>query len=238
MFILSDFFYNAARLSEKYRSDARRNILRTLVSVSVLIASVSVQGAEIPAVACTPIILSTDANVAGLTLTALHIRTGDLFDRQLPDEGRLVHGAANALHIATRQTTIMQALPFRKGEILKSDSLDEAERVLRSRRYLRAASVVPLKRCGNSVEIEVRTADNWTLTPSVSFSSAGGVERYKLEVQDLNVLGLGKELSLKQSESSGERESSFVYGDDNVFGTHYRFRLALGSYDIGDSDSC
>jgi len=174
-------------------------------------------------------------DVTGLRVRTIQVRAGDLFDRQLPTEDRLVHGAANALHIATRQSTILQALPFKVGDTLYKDALNEAERLLRSRRYLRAATVLPLQRCGNAIDIEVRTVDNWTLTPSVSISSAGGVERYKIEVQDLNVLGLGKELTFKQAESAGERESLFVFGDDNVFGTHHRVRVELGTSNDGDT---
>ena len=208
------------------------NLFLLLVALT---SSQSAQSAEPAVFACTPVALLPTDSVTGLTVTSIQVRTGDLFDRQLPSENRLVHGAANALHIATRESTVRQALPFRLGAVLESDSLTEAERILRSRRYLRSATVAPLRRCGDGVEIEVRTVDNWTLTPSVSVSSKGGVERYKVEVQDLNVLGLGKELAFKQSESSDEQESSFVYGDDNVFGTHHRFRLELGSSDTGDS---
>lgn len=173
-------------------------------------------------------------SVAGLRVNNIQVKAGDLFNSKRGNESLIIHSAANALHIATRTSTITHALPFRKGEVLATDSLAEAERVLRSRRYLRSALVTPISLCGDLVDIEVRTVDNWTLTPSISFSSKGGVERYKIEVQDLNVLGLGKELTFRQSESGNDRETRFVYGDDNVFGSQYRLRLTLGSTDSGD----
>jgi len=187
-----------------------------------------------PQQTCTLIPWTPEDSTAGLHVNGIQINAGDLFNDQRRSESRIIHSAANALHIATRNKTILQALPFRQGDVLAEDSLEEAERVLRSRRYLRSASVVPVSRCGESLYIEVRTVDNWTLTPSISLSSKGGVERYKIEVQDLNVLGLGKELTFRQEESNGERETRFVYGDDNVLGSQHRLRLTLGSTDSGD----
>lgn len=183
---------------------------------------------------CTSIPWTTEDSTAGLQVNGIQINAGDLFNDQRRNESQIFHSAANALHIATRNRTVLQALPFRRGDVLVKDSLEEAERVLRSRRYLRSASVVPVSRCGETVDIEVRTVDNWTLTPSISLSSKGGVERYKIEVQDLNVLGLGKELTFRQEESDGERETRFVYGDDNVLGSQHRLRLTLGATDSGD----
>lgn len=175
------------------------------------------------------------AAIAGATVGRIEIRAGDLFDPSLPNQRRLVHGAANALHVATRRSTVLAALPFAPGDVLKDGALAEAERVLRDKRYLRAATVRPVRRCGDVVDLEVRTVDNWTLTPSVSFSSAGGVARYALEVQDLNVLGLGKELTFRRSESGAERETLFAYGDDNVLGGRHRLRVELGDTETGQA---
>ena len=184
--------------------------------------------------ACIAADLTPSDLIAGLRVREIHINAGDLFDEQNINESLYIHSAANALHVATRRKTILQALPFRKGELLSASSLDDAERVLRSRRYLRSATVVPLERCGDSIDIVVRTVDNWSLTPSISLSSAGGVERYKIEVQDLNVLGLGKELTFRQAQSDGDRETTFVYGDDNVLGSYHRLRVTLGATESGD----
>jgi len=93
---------------------------------------------------------------------------------------------------------------------------------------------VPVRRCGDVVDVDVHTIDNWTLTPSIAFGSAGGVERYSVEVQDMNVLGLGKELLFRVSRSGEEHESRFVYGDDNVLGGPHRLRLEVGDTEDGE----
>jgi len=58
-----------------------------------------------------------------------------------------------------------------------------------------------------------------------------------LEIQDLNVLGLGKELKIRQSRSGDEQSSTFIYGDDNVLGSRYRLHLELGDTDDGEQYS-
>jgi outer membrane protein assembly factor BamA len=169
-----------------------------------------------------------------LIVGQITIRTGDLFNLNDPTQDQFVHSAANSLHLVTREKTIADALPFRSGDVFSVDLLTEGERTLREKRYLRDATVVPHRICANRVDVEVRTIDNWTLTPSVSFGSAGGENRYSFEIQDLNVLGLGKELKVRQSRNDGEKSSAFLYGDDNVWGSRHRLRLELGDTDDGE----
>jgi len=168
-----------------------------------------------------------------LVIGQVTIRSGDLFDIADPTQGQFVHSAANALHLTTREKTLSAALPFRRGDVFSLSLLAEGERILREKRYLRDAFVIAHRVCGNEVDVEVQTIDNWTLTPSLSFGSAGGENRYTIEIQDLNVLGLGKELKLRQQRRGENQESTFLYGDDNVLGSRYRLSLALGDTDDG-----
>ena len=167
----------------------------------------------------------------------IEIHAGNLFDLKRPDQSEFVHTAANALHIVTREKTILDALPFRSGETFSAELLREGERVLRSRRYIRDATLTAVRTCSRRVDVEVHTIDNWTLTPSISFGHAGGDNRYAFEIQDLNVLGSGKEVKIRQSHKAGVKSSNFIYGDDNVFGSHHKFRLEIGETDDGDNHS-
>ena len=167
----------------------------------------------------------------------IEVHAGNLFDLKRPDQSEFVHSAANALHIVTREKTILDALPFRSGQTFSAELLREGERVLRSRRYIRDATITAVRTCSRRVDIEVHTIDNWTLTPSVSFGHAGGDNKYAFEIQDLNVLGSGKEVKIRQSHKAGVKSSSFIYGDDNVFGSHHKFRLEIGETDDGDNHS-
>ncbi len=160
--------------------------------------------------------LPEETSAQALVFGRITVRTNDLFNLDSESENAFVHSAANALHLNTRQVTIYNALPFTEGDAFSEERLLEAERILRGKRYLRDAFVTPHRICGNRVDVEIKTIDNWTLTPSVSFGSAGGQTRYSFEIQDLNVLGLGKEFTLRNSQNGDEQKTLFNYRDDNV----------------------
>lgn len=180
---------------------------------------------------------SSAVDASGLVFGRITIRAGDLFDLSNSGENAFIHSAANALHPSTRNTTVFNALPFSEGDSFSEEKLLEAERLLRKKRYLRDAVAIPHRVCGNRVDVEINTIDNWTLTPSVSVGSAGGSSRYALEVQDLNVLGLGKQLRFRSSRSDGRQETGFSYRDDNMFGTRYQLVAGLGDTDGDQSYS-
>ncbi|MEE9320795.1 MAG: hypothetical protein V3U76_10150 [Granulosicoccus sp.] len=189
------------------------------------LASGQLQAAE-----CRPWV---DSKTQALTFGDIAVNVGDLFDPAQAQERHGIHRLGNALHFRSRETTILQALPFRRGDDFSLALIGEGERALRARQFLRDARIVPTRQCGNEVDVEVRTVDNWTLTPSISYGTAGGVSRYIVELQDLNVLGLGKELKLRLQKIGGERETIFVYGDNNVFGSQHRLRFELSDADDG-----
>lgn len=180
---------------------------------------------------------SDDELSADWTIGRIDVQASNLFDLTKSKQGKLVHSAANALHWVSRDQTVLDALPFRSGDVFSAEILVEGERVLRSRRYIRDAIVSVAEICDRRVDIEVQTIDNWTLTPSISFGQAGGDSRFSFEIQDLNALGFGKELKLRQSHSGDGKISSFVYSDDNVVGSHHMLRLGLGETDHGNQFS-
>ena len=173
------------------------------------------------------------AQAQDLRVGRISIRAGNLFNLNDPSQTKRMHSVANSLHISSRESTISDILTFSSGEAFSEKLLAESERSLRKKRYLHDATIVAHQLCGNVVNIEVLTIDNWTLTPSVSFGSAGGETRYAYEIQDLNVLGLGKELRIQQSHNGDLKSSNFRYADDNVMGSRYQFQLGLAKTDDG-----
>jgi len=169
-----------------------------------------------------------------LFIGEIRIDSGDLFDPNKPDQRRLVHRLSNSLHIKTQNGTTKAVLPMRTGDVYSDALLVESERVLRSKRYIRDASVKAVQICGSDVIVDVHTIDNWTLTPSISYGRAGGENTYTFELQDLNIFGTGKELKLRDHQSGDLRESTFTYGDDNVLGGRHRVRIELGDNDEGE----
>ncbi|WP_085949163.1 hypothetical protein [Paraglaciecola chathamensis] len=111
----------------------------------------------------------------------------DIFDLDDPDTA-LIHRWANFFHIKTHEYTIINESAFflKKCQIEKED-VDELERYLRQRKYIREAKVT----LENSGKFLVETWDNWSLMPTIDFGRKGGVNKYSIGVKDRNLLGLG-----------------------------------------------
>jgi hypothetical protein len=196
-----------------------------------LVLLVALAGRQLQAAECQSWI---DSTAESLTFGNISVNVGDLFDPEQAQERRGIHQLGNALHFRSRGKTILQVLPFQQGDAFSLAMIGEGERALRARRFLHDAHIVPIRQCGSEVDVEVRTVDNWTLTPSISYGTAGGVSRYIVELQDLNVLGFGKELKLRLEKTGDNKETTFVYGDNNVLGGQHRLRLELSDADDGE----
>jgi len=99
------------------------------------------------------------------------------------------HRWANWLHIKTKVKTLENEAAFFLTECNKNkQDLDELERHLRTKKYLRDARVFYKK---NDQHIYVQTWDNWSLLPTASFGRKGGKNNFSWGVKERNLLGLG-----------------------------------------------
>jgi hypothetical protein len=113
--------------------------------------------------------------------------TNSIFD--LSDKAAVfIHNWANALHIKTKEKTLLNESAFflNKCKITDKD-LQELERHLRSKKYIRESSVTYLE----DKKIKVETWDNWSLMPTVDFGRKGGQNKFAIGLKDRNLLGLG-----------------------------------------------
>ncbi len=167
-----------------------------------------------------------------LKIGKIIVNTNDVFDLDNPKEKTIAHKLVNKLHLQTKPYVIRKQLLFVSGDPFQFRKLSETERKLRSRRYIKSAEVRPLEVCGNQVTIEVSTRDNWSLTPSLSFSRSGGNNRSGIAIKEHNLFGLGKSLSLNYKKGV-ERSSKFLsFEDYQLLGT--RKTLLLGYQDNSD----
>lgn len=97
--------------------------------------------------------------------------------------------AGNTLHIKSQNSTIKNLLLFKENQPLDSLIVQESERLVRSQRYIRRVLVEPIKISENSdsVDINIRVLDSWSLIPTGSISSS----RMNFELSERNFLGLG-----------------------------------------------
>ena len=177
-------------------------------------------------------------------LESQHARIGQIeveIEELFQDEVRALaapYRIANGLHIATRRPTITQQLLFRAGEPYRRSTLDETERLLRAQRYLREATIEPIRyNEDGTVDVRVRVHDVWTLSPGFSFGRKGGENSTRFEFEDTNLLGFGKQISLSRSSDVDRSAWRLAYTDPHVLGSWWRLSGARGSLSDGSETS-
>jgi hypothetical protein len=117
-----------------------------------------------------------------------------------PDPDALwLHRLANWAHVTTRPDTVLRALPFASGAVIRLSDLAEAERLLRDKSYLHDAKVrlSPVCNADQSYDVHVETSDNWSLLPSFGLGRSGGQNKYAFGFKEDNLLGFGVRTSVK-----------------------------------------
>lgn len=165
--------------------------------------------------------LPSDADLerSAAVVGEIRIDNQDIFDTRDPHENKALFRLANRLHIETRPYVIRNQLLFRTGERYSRRLLDESARILRANRYFYDATVRPIAYHDGQVDIEVKTRDVWTLNPGVSYGRRGGRNTSGVELEELNLLGRGIELSAAHKSGVDRDETRFQVADRHVFGS-------------------
>ena len=169
----------------------------------------------------------------GAVVGEILIRAGDVFDPTDPAEDRLLFRVANRLHRSTRDGVIDNWLLLRPGDPYSRRLIEESERLLRATRYLYDAHIRPVRYRDNRVDLEVITRDVWTLTAGVGLSRAGGENTTRLQVQDTNFLGTGREVQLEHADDVDRTSTLAVYRDRQLAGSRVSLELWLGENSDG-----
>jgi outer membrane protein assembly factor BamA len=161
----------------------------------------------------------TELEAAGARIGDVLIDPMNIFDTSRPEEDTALFRLANHLHIRTRKDTVREQLLFHGGELYQGRLLGESERILRGTRYLQDASIRPVAYHDGLVDIEVVTNDVWTLNPGVSFGRKGGKNTSGFKLEDLNLLGLGSQVSLGRSSGVDRTSTTLRYVDQQFLGS-------------------
>ena len=156
---------------------------------------------------------------AGARIGAVRIDAQNIFDTSRPDENTALFRLADRLHIRTRIATVHDQLLFHPGDSYRGRLLEESERILRGTRYLQDANIRPVAYHDGLVDIEVITHDVWTLNPGISFGRKGGKSTSGVELEDLNLLGLGKQVSLGRKSGVDRTSTTLRYVDPQLLGS-------------------
>ena len=158
----------------------------------------------------------------GAVIGKILIRPQPIFDVSKSEENTRLFRLANRLHYGTRPATISDKLLIAQGELFDASIVAESERLLRDTRYLYDAEIRPVSYRDNQVDLEVVTRDVWTLNPGVSFGRKGGRNSTGFEIEELNLLGMGTQLSLKQTSEADRDSTSLRYVDSQLGSSWWR----------------
>ncbi|KAA3647635.1 MAG: hypothetical protein DWP95_02795, partial [Proteobacteria bacterium] len=177
-----------------------------------------------------------DARTLGTktNIIRIDINNQNVFDNRLSAENKTFHKLVNKLRIKTKRHVIVRELLFKVGDPFDWRVLEETERNLRSKPYIKDAQVYPSQQCDAGVVIQVTTQDDWTLEPGMALGVSGGKSKFSAELQEKNLLGLGKGLELKYKNGFLRTETSIRYDDPNLFGSTKRLSLRYQNNSDGD----
>jgi hypothetical protein len=139
-------------------------------------------------------------------------------------EDKPLYRWANKVHFRTHDPVVESALLFEVGDRYERRVLDESARTLRGRGYLADVQIGPQSYdpVANTVDVEVRVRDSWTLAPELKYSHKGGASEWAIGLDDRNLFGTGKQVRIIEKSSIDRDETLLSYGDPNLLGSRVR----------------
>lgn len=131
----------------------------------------------------------------GKVIRHITIQTLDPFGYSISDTSvkaqNFLTNSANYLHIKSQRITIRNLLLIRENQLFDSLFVKESERLVRKRGYITDVSffVKATAKNSDSVDIFIRTLDNWSIIPDGAVSTTS----FTTYLTDKNFLGLGHE---------------------------------------------
>lgn len=174
---------------------------------------------------------------AGAIIGNITFDRQNIFATDTPEENKSFFRLANQLHIKTREATVAQQLLFQSGDIYSHKKLAESERLLRSRRYLFEVKIRPVAYRDGCVDIEVMTRDVWSLNPNFTLGRRGGANTVGIGVEELNLFGYGKFVSLSVRSDVDRDTVSLAYQDPQLFGSRWTLASGYGRSNDGYAKS-
>jgi len=166
---------------------------------------------------------------AGQRIGEVRFIRADVFDPDRADERHLVGRVANFIHITTGENVVSEALLFSSGEPVSAPLIRESERLLRALPWIIDASIEPAPHGADPgvVDVLVRTHDGWSLSLSLKYNHAGGDDQWRLWAEEQNLFGYGKALLVSRERDLDRLTTEFSYRDPFLFGSPWRFELAI-----------
>lgn len=143
------------------------------------------------------------SNPGSFKIDSIVYDIGDAFDdsKYHTKYDKLAYDFLNWVHIETKESTVRKLLLFNQGDVVDELKIQEAERFLRSQKFLSDAKISVSSENGKNVA-NVHTSDNWTLAIPIGLGFGGKDWTYRnlnwsIGIQESNFLGLGQTLGFE-----------------------------------------
>jgi hypothetical protein len=141
---------------------------------------------------------------------------------------------ADAIHGITRPEVIRRELLFSEGDAVDPAKLAETERNLRALDLFRSVKIRVEPVSENEVDVIVHTRDGWTTQLSGSLGRAGGGNKFRAEIQENNLLGFGKSMSVSFASNPDRDTRAIAYEDPQFLGRRLTLDVLYASMSDGE----
>ncbi len=176
------------------------------------------------AAACGPL---SQLETEGYRVGKIRIEQLDIFEDETGEGLPPLYRLANNLHIDTRDEVVEAQLLFAEGETLSVRRIEETERNLRDLRYIREPVVRAIDCHDGLVDLEVAAREVWTTNPGFSFERSGGSNAGGIKLEELNLLGRGKQLSFELASDADRTSYTVHWRDPGVRGSRWIHDVAF-----------
>ena len=116
--------------------------------------------------------------------------------------------SGNAIHLKSKEFAIRNLLLVKKNKPLDTLLVSETERLIRTQRYISQVkiTIAAVSRNSDSVDINIRVLDSWSLLPKASFSTS----RASAEINERNFFGFGHGLDTRYTKRFEDEKSAFL----------------------------
>jgi outer membrane protein assembly factor BamA len=174
-----------------------------------------------------------DLETRGYRIGDIRIRNLPIFEASPDGDLPALYGLANRLHVDTRASVIGSQLLFAEGEPVSVRLIEETERNLRDLRYVREPDVRAVDCHDGLVDLEVSAREVWTTNPGASFERSGGSNAGGIKLQELNLLGRGKQLTFELATDADRSFYTVHWRDPGVRGSRWIHDLAFSDSNDG-----
>ncbi len=163
----------------------------------------------------------------GYRIGKVRIHNLPIFEEDANGDLPALYGLANRLHIDTRHSVLESQLLFAEGEPVSGRLIEETERNLRDLRYIREPEVRAVDCHEGIVDLEVAVREVWTTNPGITFGRSGGSNSGGIKLEELNLLGRGKQLTFELASDADRTSYTVHWRDPGVRGSRWVHDVAF-----------